>query len=132
MLIAASLRFTIGLKTWNTLTLESNDLTCLRSGSNLDLMFAINRRNFNIIPQRRLRVVQLCVQDNIVTAALEYLVRLTRSHHIRFARRTAHRARFAFVAHANLRPIIHPRRDIDRQFAGFALFALAIAGTAWR
>ena len=57
-----------------TLILDVKDLTWLRTSGNFQLLIAINRGHIDLRAERRLRDIDIKVQDNVIVAALEELV----------------------------------------------------------
>src|SRR5512138_806463 len=59
---------------WDTFILDMEDLSRLCTGRDFQLFISVQRRHIDLCAERRLRDIDIEVQDNVIVAALEELV----------------------------------------------------------
>src|SRR5882757_1203953 len=122
-LIAAS----VAVKIDNSLALEAQDLSRLRGRRNLEFHFAVERRNFNLCADRRLRETDRRLDYHVVVLTHEHLVLLDVDDNVEIALRSAAVAGLALAAQLQPRAIVDARRNLYCKRFGFADSALSLA-----
>src|SRR5713226_1505410 len=108
--------------------LDTKDSAALRTFGNFQALFAGQRRNHNLRPQRRLRHADGDGAEQVRTAPLEEGMLLDLENDVKVARRPAIRSFLAFPGNAKPRARVHAGRNaqINSAFALEASLAAAI------
>ena len=116
----------------NALIANVEDFARLSPGRDFQLFVAIQSRDFDLGTQRRLRDVDIEVQDNIVLTPLEKLMGCHVQDEEQASIGSAVGTGSALPCQADLRPAIHTRRDLHLLPDSLTLQPTGMTGLAGR
>src|SRR2546428_2866755 len=115
----------------DALPAHAHHLPVLSAGRNPHLCFAaFDRRNADLVAERRLRRRDAGEVHEVVALAAEELMLFEADEHVEIAGRPAAHAGLALAGDAKLLPVVDAREDRERDLAVLSLAALAAAARA--
>src|SRR6188474_2378487 len=105
---------------WDTFIPDMKNFSWLSPGRNFQFFIAIQGWNFNVRAQDSLRNIDIQVQENIVLAALEELMRSHIQNEEQTSVRSTKDARPTLPCQTDLRPTIHTGGNLNFLLDGLA------------